>query len=157
MLLNFFCIFAYAKMLFNGTKPQTPLSSRNQSINMRDMLHTQHCIMGLHPNPHIFYELQKGNYMERINQQLQKIVTLTPYHLGELITTVETVEKELRTINSERVQNRQDTIKYLKRIKEQANIIRKAKEMYGTNDLVAVLRLEIAQNQLQKLLNEPNS
>ena len=29
--------------------------------------------------------------------------------------------------------------------------------MYGTNDLVAVLRLEIAQNQLQKLLNEPNS
>lgn len=95
--------------------------------------------------------------MERINQQLQKIVTLTPYHLGELIATVETVEKELKTINSERAQNHQDTMKYLKRIKEQANIIRKAKEAYGTNDLVAVMRLEIAQNQLQKLLNEPNS
>lgn len=95
--------------------------------------------------------------MEQINQQLQKIVTLTPYHLGELITTVETVEKELKTINSEPAQDLQEMIAHLKRIKEQANIIRKAKEMYGTNDLVAVLRLEIAQNQLQKLLNEPNS
>ena len=95
--------------------------------------------------------------MEQINQQLQKIVTLTPYHLGELITTIETVEKELKTINGKPIQNNQDTIKYLKQIKEQANIIRRAKEAYGTNDLVAVLRLEIAQNQLQKLLNEPNS
>lgn len=95
--------------------------------------------------------------MERINQQLQKIVTLTPYHLGELITTIETVEKELKTINGEPIQTHQDTIKHLKRIKEQANIIRRAKEAYGTNDLVAVMRLEIAQNQLQKLLNEPNS
>lgn len=95
--------------------------------------------------------------MERINQQLQKIVTLTPYHLGELITTIETVEKELKTINGKPIQNHQDTIKYLKQIKGQANIIRRAKEAYGTNDLVAVMRLEIAQNQLQKLLNEPNS
>ena len=155
MLLNFFCIFAYAKMLFNGTKPQTPLSSRNQSINMRDMLHTQHCIMGLHPNPHIFYELQKGNYMERINQQLQKIVTLTPYHLGELITLVDEVENKMSTIKGEQTQ--QEMMAYLTRIKEQANIIRRARDAYGTNDLVAVMRLEIAQNQLQKLLNNPHT
>lgn len=95
--------------------------------------------------------------MENIYQQLQKIVTLTPYHLSDLIATTEQVEKELKTVDGKPAQNHQDIMKYLKRIKEQANIIRKAKEMYGTNDLVAVLRLEIAQNQLQKLLNEPNS
>ena len=36
--------------------------------------------------------------MEHINQQLQKIITLTPYHLGELIETIEQFDccKQLR-------------------------------------------------------------
>lgn len=34
--------------------------------------------------------------MKEINQQLQKIITLTPYHLGELIDTVEQVEIKLQ-------------------------------------------------------------
>ena len=95
--------------------------------------------------------------MEKIYQQLQKIVTLTPYHLGNLIATTEKVEKELKTIDGKPTQNHQEIMAHLKRIKEQANIIRRARDTYGTNDLVAVMRLEIAQNQLQKLLNEPNS
>lgn len=93
--------------------------------------------------------------MEKIKQQLQKIVTLTPYHLGELITLVDEVENKMSTIKGEQTQ--QEMMAYLTRIKEQANIIRRARDAYGTNDLVAVMRLEIAQNQLQKLLNEPNS
>lgn len=32
--------------------------------------------------------------MEKVTQQLQKIAILTPYHLGELIATVEQVESE---------------------------------------------------------------
>lgn len=91
--------------------------------------------------------------MNEINQQLQKLITLTPYHLGELLDTVEQVEGELR--NDEAYKNmtqRQDIIKHLEQIKAQANIIRRARSNYGTNDLVAVMRLEIAQNQLQKLL-----
>ena len=91
--------------------------------------------------------------MKEINQQLQKIITLTPYHLGELIKTVEQVETEL---HGEKVRKnmtqRQDIIKHLEQIKAQANIIRRARSNYGTTDLVAVMRLEIAQNQLQKLL-----
>lgn len=91
--------------------------------------------------------------MNSINQQLQKIITLTPYHLGELIETVELVETEL--LGDEVHKNmtqRQGIIKHLEQIKAQANIIRRARSKYGTNDLVAVMRLEIAQNQLQKLL-----
>lgn len=91
--------------------------------------------------------------MKEINQQLQKVITLTPYHLGELLDTVEQVEGELR--NDEAYKNmtqHQDIIKHLEQIKVQANIIRRARSNYGTNDLVAVMRLEIAQNQLQKLL-----
>ena len=91
--------------------------------------------------------------MEKIKQQLQKIVTLTPYHLGELITLVDEVENKMSTIKGEQTQ--QEMMAYLTRIKEQANIIRRARDAYGTNDLVAVMRLEIAQNQLQKLLNNP--
>lgn len=93
--------------------------------------------------------------MEKIKQQLQKIVTLTPYHLGELITLVDEVENKMSTIKGEQTQ--QEMMAYLTRIKEQANIIRRAKDAYGTNDLVAVMRLEIAQNQLQKLLNNPHT
>lgn len=91
--------------------------------------------------------------MEKIKQLLQKIVTLTPYHLGELITTVEQMEQELY-INKqcENMPNRQNIATYLEQIKLQANIIQRARNTYGTNDLVAVMRLEIAQNQLQKLL-----
>lgn len=91
--------------------------------------------------------------METIKQQLQKIITLTPYHLGELIKTIEQIEAEMR--NNEAHKNmtpHQDIIKHLEQIKAQANIIRRARSNYGTNDLVAVMRLEIAQNQLQKLL-----
>lgn len=91
--------------------------------------------------------------MEHINQRLQKIITLTPYHLGELIETIEQIEAEMR--NNEAHKNmtqHQDIIKHLEQIKAQANIIRRARNTYGTNDLVAVMRLEIAQNQLQKLL-----
>lgn len=91
--------------------------------------------------------------MNEINQQLQKIITLTPYHLGELIETVEQVETELHSDNVHKnMTQRQDIIKHLEQIKAQANIIRRARSNYGTNDLVAVMRLEIAQNQLQKLL-----
>lgn len=91
--------------------------------------------------------------MNEINQQLQKIITLTPYHLGELIETVERVETKLHSDNIHKnMTQRQDIIKHLKQIKAQANIIRRARSTYGTNDLVAVMRLEIAQNQLQKLL-----
>lgn len=91
--------------------------------------------------------------MKEINQQLQKIITLTPYHLGELIETVELVETELRGDKAyKNMTQRQDIIKHLEQIKAQANIIRRARNNYGTNDLVAVMRLEIAQNQLQKLL-----
>lgn len=91
--------------------------------------------------------------MKKINQQLQKIITLTPYHLGELIETVELVETELRGDNIHKnMTQRQDIIKHLEQIKAQANIIRRARSNYGTNDLVAVMRLEIAQNRLQKLL-----
>lgn len=152
MLLNFFCIFAYAKMLYNGAMPQTPLPSRNQSINTGDVLHTQHEIMGFHPKPHIFYEITERKTMEKI-KQLQKIAILTPYHLGKLIATVEQVEQELhRNKQYQNMLNRQDIATYLEQIKLQANIIRKARNTYGTNDLVAVMRLEIAQNQLQKLL-----
>jgi hypothetical protein len=93
--------------------------------------------------------------MEKIKQQLQKIVTLTPYHLGELITLVDEVENKMSTIKGEQTQ--QEMMAYLTRIKEQANIIRRARDAYGTNDLVAVMRLEIAQNQLQKLLNNPHT
>lgn len=91
--------------------------------------------------------------MEKIKQQLQKIITLTPYHLGELIETIEQIEAEMR--NNEAHKNmtqHQDIIKHLEQIKAQANIIRRARSNYGTTDLVAVMRLEIAQNQLQKLL-----
>ena len=91
--------------------------------------------------------------MEKIKQQLQKIAILTPYHLGELIATVEQVEQELHNDNQHRnMSNRQAIATYLEQIKLQANIIRRARNTYGTNDLVAVMRLEIAQNQLQKLL-----
>ena len=100
-------------------------------------------------------KLQKGTHMEKIKQQLQKIVTLTPYHLGELITLVDEVENKMSTIKGEQTQ--QEMMAYLTRIKEQANIIRRARDAYGTNDLVAVMRLEIAQNQLQKLLNNPHT
>lgn len=93
--------------------------------------------------------------MEKIKQQLQKIVTLTPYHLGELITLVDGVENEMSTIKGEQTQ--QEMMVYLTRIKEQATIIRRARDAYGTNDLVAVMRLEIAQNQLQKLLNNSHT
>lgn len=91
--------------------------------------------------------------IEKIKQQLQKIITLTPYHLGELITVVEQVEQELH-INKqcENMPNQQDIVTYIEQIKLQANIIRRARNTYGTNDLVAVMRLEIAQNQLRKLL-----
>lgn len=87
--------------------------------------------------------------MKEINQQLQKITTLTPYHLGELIDTVEQVETELQGSDTTKYK---DIINYLEQIKTQADIIRRAREIYGTTDLVAALRLEIAQNQLQKLL-----
>lgn len=91
--------------------------------------------------------------MNNINQQLQKIITLTPYHLGELIETIELVETELHSDKVHKnMTQRQDIIKHLEHIKTQANIIRRARSNYGTNDLVAVMRLEIAQNQLQKLL-----
>lgn len=91
--------------------------------------------------------------MEKIKQLLQKIVTLTPYHLGELITTMEQMEQELHMNKQcENVPNQQDIATYVEQIKLQANIIRRARNTYGTNDLVAVMRLEIAQNQLQKLL-----
>lgn len=91
--------------------------------------------------------------MKKINQQLQKTITLTPYHLGELIETVEQVETELHSDEVHKnMTQRQDIIKHLEQIKAQANIIRRARSNYGTNDLVAVMRLEIAQNQLQKLL-----
>lgn len=93
--------------------------------------------------------------MEKIKQQLQKIVTLTPYHLSELITLVDEVENKMSTIKGEQTQ--QEMMAYLTRIKEQANIIRRARDAYGTNDLVVVMRLEIAQNQLQKLLNNPHT
>ena len=87
--------------------------------------------------------------MEHINQQLQKITILTPYHLGELIDTVEQVENDLRGSETTKYK---DVLNYLEQIKTQADIIRRAREIYGTTDLVAALRLEIAQNQLQKLL-----
>lgn len=87
--------------------------------------------------------------MEHINQQLQKIITLTPYHLGELIDTVEQVETDLQGSETTKYK---DIVNYLEQIKTQADIIRRAREIYGTTDLVAALRLEIAQNQLQKLL-----
>lgn len=91
--------------------------------------------------------------MNEINQQLQKIITLTPYHLGELIETVEQVETELHSDKVHKnMTQRRDIIKHLEQIKAQANIIRRARNNYGTNDLVAVMRLEIAQNQLQRLL-----
>lgn len=91
--------------------------------------------------------------MEKIKQQLQKIVTLTPYQLADLIATVEKVEQELHSNEQyQNMLNQQDIATYLEQIKLQANIIRKARNAYGTNDLVAVMRLEIAQNQLQKLL-----
>lgn len=91
--------------------------------------------------------------MEKIKQQLQKIAILTPYHLGKLIAMVEQVEQELHSNKQyQNMLNRQDIAMYLEQIKLQANIIRKARNTYGTNDLVAVMRLEIAQNQLQKLL-----
>lgn len=91
--------------------------------------------------------------MNNINQQLQKITTLTPYHLGELIETIEQVEAEMYSDEiHENMTQRQDIIKHLEQIKAQANIIRRARNTYGTNDLVAVMRLEITQNQLQKLL-----
>lgn len=91
--------------------------------------------------------------MEKIKQQLQKIITLTPYHLGELITAVEKVEQELRSDKQyQNMPNQQDIVTYIEQIKLQANIIRRARNTYGTNDLVAVMRLEIAQNQLRKLL-----
>lgn len=91
--------------------------------------------------------------MNNINQQLQKIITLTPYHLGELIETIEQVETELRSDDVHKnMTQHQGIIKQLEQIKAQANIIRRARSNYGTNDLVAVMRLEIAQNQLQKLL-----
>lgn len=91
--------------------------------------------------------------MNSINQQLQKIITLTPYHLGELIETVEQVETELYGAEAHKnMTQHQDIIKHLEQIKAQANIIRRARSNYGTTDLVAVMRLEIAQNQLQKLL-----
>ena len=91
--------------------------------------------------------------MEKVTQQLQKIAILTPYHLGELIATVEQVEHELHGNKQyQNMLNRQGISTYLEQIKLQANIIRKARNTYGTNDLVAVMRLEIAQNQLQKLL-----
>lgn len=87
--------------------------------------------------------------MNEINQQLQKIITLTPYHLGELIDTVERIETKLQGSDTTEYK---DIKNYLEQIKTQADIIRRAREIYGTNDLVAVMRLEIAQNQLQKLL-----
>lgn len=91
--------------------------------------------------------------MEKVTQQLQKIAILTPYHLGELIATVEQVEHELHGNKQyQNMLNRQDISTYLEQIKLQANIIRRARSNYGTTDLVAVMRLEIAQNQLQKLL-----
>lgn len=91
--------------------------------------------------------------MKEINQQLQKIITLTPYHLGELIDTVEQVETDLQGDEAHKTMTQyRDIIKHLEQIKAQANIIRRARSNYGTNDLVAVMRLEIAQNQLQKLL-----
>lgn len=91
--------------------------------------------------------------MEYINQQLQKIITLTPYHLGELIDTVERVETDLQGNDAyTNTAKYQDVANYLEQIKVQADIIRRAREIYGTTDLVAALRLEIAQNQLQKLL-----
>lgn len=91
--------------------------------------------------------------MEHINQQLQKIAILTPYHLGELIKTIEQVETELHDAEVHKnMTQHQDIAKYLEQIKAQANIIRRARSNYGTTDLVAVMRLEIAQNQLQKLL-----
>lgn len=91
--------------------------------------------------------------MEHINQQLQKIITLTPYHLGELIDTVEQVETDLQGNDAyTNTAKYQDVANYLEQIKTQADIIRRARNTYGTNDLVAVMRLEIAQNQLQKLL-----
>ena len=65
------------------------------------------------------------------------------------------VENKMSTIKGEQTQ--QEMMAYLTRIKEQANIIRRARDAYGTNDLVAVMRLEIAQNQLQKLLNNPHT
>ena len=91
--------------------------------------------------------------MNNINQQLQKIITPTPYHLGELIETIEQVETELHSDDVHKnMTQHQGIIKQLEQIKAQANIIRRARSNYGTNDLVAVMRLEIAQNQLQKLL-----
>lgn len=137
-------------MLFNGAKPQSPLSSRNQT---KQALRTQCCKMGHSPKPHILHELVERKNMEHINQQLQKIITLTPYHLGELIETIDRVETELHNdeVHKNMTQH-QDIIKHLEQIKAQANIIRRARNTYGTNDLVAVMRLEIAQNQLQKLL-----
>lgn len=91
--------------------------------------------------------------MKEINQQLQKITTLTPYHLRELINTVEQVETDLQGNDAyTNTTEYQDILNYLEQIKVQADIIRRAREIYGTTDLVAALRLEIAQNQLQKLL-----
>lgn len=91
--------------------------------------------------------------METIKQQLQKIITLTPYHLGELIETIEQIEADLQGNDAyTNTVKYQDVANYLEQIKVQADIIRRAREIYGTTDLVAVLRLEIAQNQLQKLL-----
>ena len=91
--------------------------------------------------------------MEHINQQLQKIITLTPYHLGELIGTVEQVETDLQGNDAyKNTPTYRDIVNHLEQIKTQADIIRRAREIYGTTDLVAALRLEIAQNQLQKLL-----
>lgn len=91
--------------------------------------------------------------METIKQRLQKIITLTPYHLGELIDIVEQVETDLQGNDAyTNTTKHQDVANYLEQIKTQADIIRRAREIYGTTDLVAALRLEIAQNQLQKLL-----
>lgn len=109
--------------------------------------------MGQSPKPHILYELVERKTMEHINQQLQKITTLTPYHLGELINTIEQVETDLQGNDAyTNTAKYQDVLNYLEQIKVQADIIRRAREIYGTTDLVAALRLEIAQNQLQKQL-----
>ena len=98
---------------------------------------------------HLYELAERKNHMKEINQHLQKITTLTPYHLGELIDTVEQVETALQGSDTTKYK---DIINYLEQIKTQADIIRRAREIYGTTDLVAALRLEIAQNQLQKLL-----
>lgn len=103
-----------------GQSPN-PLSHHEIKLN-------RHCVrnavkMGHSPKPHILHELVERKNMEHINQQLQKIITLTPYHLGELIETIEQIEAEMR--NNEAHKNmtqHQDIIKHLEQIKAQANI-----------------------------------